>query len=121
MIVMMKTKDNGTIRKNTRRGTHIPVNISENTDELRIEFLLPGYRKDEIKIEQEDGQLYLSADVQDGDQRYLSQEYSKQSFERKFKIPSHVDIDSLEATMKNGILSLLMKRIKPRKVDIHIR
>jgi len=121
MKMMMKRKDNGTIHKNARRGPHIPVNISETTDELRMEFLLPGYKKDEIKIEQEDGQLHLSARVQDEDQTYLRREYLKHSFERKFKMPAHIDTDSLRATMKNGILCLLMNRIKPRKIDIHIQ
>ena len=121
MKVMMKTKDNGTSHKNAKTRSHIPMNISDTTDELRMDILLPGYSKDDIKIELEDGQLNLWANVQDGDQKYLRREYRTQTFERKFKIPSHIDTDSLEATMKNGILSLFMKKIKPRKIDIQIQ
>lgn len=120
MKVMMKTKDNGTAPNNLRRAYRVPVNVWQTAEEFSLEFLIPGYDKDQIEIAVDDGYLHVSAGVEKREVSYLRQEYRKHPFEQKFKLPSRIDTDSLEASLENGILNLRMKKIKPRKIDIHI-
>ena len=121
MRVMMKTKDNGTAPNHLRRGYRVPVNVWETAEELSLEFLIPGYKKDQIEIAVDDGYLHVSASAEKREVKYLRQEYRKHPFEQKFKLPSRIDTESLEASLKNGILSLRIEKIKPKKIDIHIQ
>ncbi len=118
MKVMMKTKDNGTMHRKAKRRHHIPLNISETNDEVRMAFLVPGYTREEIEITLEDGQLSISANIENKERDFLRKEYQKKSFERQLKIPARIDSESMKASLKNGILSLHMKKIQPKKINI---
>ena len=67
-----------------------------NDDSLEVS--LPGFSKKDINIEIDGNVLAISSDVKENGFR--------QSFEKKFRLPNTVDMDSINATMTNGILTL---------------
>lgn len=106
------------------------VNISEDKDGYTIEVSTPGFTKEELNIKIDDNILIISGEhVKEDDsstENYSRKEFSKQSFERSFKIPNDVDGDGdgFEAKLENGILVILLKKPKeqpksdPKKIEI---
>jgi HSP20 family protein len=85
------------------------VNITEDKEEFRIEFALPGYSKEHIKIEVENEMLkvsgiYPTKEQQSGE--YKRVEFNKSDFERSFILPDSIDSDQIKGSMENGILIL---------------
>jgi len=68
---------------------------------------LPGFSKKDINIEAEGQILTISAEEkEDG--------FAK-SFTKQFRFPNETDMDSLYATMKDGILKLSFKTSNNKK------
>ncbi len=103
-------------------NTNLPaVNIKENNDEFIIEVAAPGMKKEDFRVNYDNGRLSISSEVreevQDGE-KYTRREFSYQSFQRTFDISQElVDGDKINAKYSEGILQLsLPKReeIKPK-------
>jgi HSP20 family protein len=76
------------------RRTSVPaVNITETDDEYVIEVAAPGMKKDDFKVEIDNGVLSISAEVEEKDEQkdeakgYTRREFSYSSFNRSFTIP----------------------------------
>ena len=68
---------------------------------------LPGFSKKDINIEVEGQILTISSEKKE--------EGFAQSFTKKFRLPSTVDMDSINATMTNGILTLKFDSVDNKK------
>lgn len=68
---------------------------------------LPGYNKKDINLEVEGQVLTISSEQNGGD--------FTRSFTKKFRLPSNIDMDSLTATMKDGVLTLDFKNTDNKK------
>jgi HSP20 family protein len=98
------------------------VNISETDKAYVIEAALPGYKKDQIKIEvtEDDGHRYLSLKGErsgkssNKDSRYLSQEVHFSSFHRSWTLPATVDVDTIKTSMEDGILTIEVPKNDPK-------
>ena len=95
---------------------------------LRAEF--PGYDKDEIKAEVEDGVLTLQAEHKnetwdlDVDEGWRSIETRRGSYRRSFALPEDVDAEQIKAAMKKGVLRLTLPRTpvkekETKEIQIH--
>lgn len=99
------------------------VNIRENADEYEIEVAAPGMKKDDFKLNYDNGRLTISSEREDkkeekDGEKVTRREFSYQSFQRSFTITENVvDADKIKAKYENGILSIrLPKReeVKPK-------
>ena len=99
------------------------VNILENTDEFLIDVAAPGMKKEQIKVDYENGRLTISSEMKDEKKekskgKFTRREFSYMSFQRAFTIPENlVDGDKIQATYNEGILHInLPKReeVKPK-------
>ncbi len=105
-------------------NTTLPaVNIKEDNDQFMIEVAVPGMKKDDFKVDFDNGRLTISSEKQHEDvekegEKVTRREFSYQSFQRSFTIPENmVDAEKISAKYENGILHLkLPKReeIKPK-------
>lgn len=102
------------------------VDIRETDDALLVQAELPGIDKKDIQLEVRDGVLTISGerryekDVKEENVHRVERAYGK--FSRSFSLPSNVDADKVDATMKNGVLEVrLPKResAKPKAIAIH--
>lgn len=91
------------------------VNVSENDKDYNLEFILPGYKKDDVKIEINDDILTVKADIknkkEDSGKNYIRKEYVTSSFTRSFTLPDDVS-DNMKAEMNDGILNIKVEKIK---------
>lgn len=99
------------------------VNVRENDDEFMIEVAAPGMKKEDFKINYDNGRLTISSEISEDrqnaeDERYTRREYRYQSFQRSFTVPENVVYgEKIQAQYTDGILSIsLPKRdeVKPK-------
>lgn len=102
------------------------VDIRETDDALLVQAELPGISKKDVHLEVKDGVLTLSGerryekDVKEENIHRVERAYGR--FSRGFSLPSNVDPDKVEASMKDGVLEVrLPKResAKPKAITIH--
>ena len=100
------------------------VSIYETPDEYVLQAELPGWTRDQVTINFENQTLTLSGqrDLQNGDGRqYHRVEGFYGQFTRSFTIPGIIDAGRVEASMKDGVLTIhLPKReeAKPRQIEV---
>lgn len=95
------------------------VNVSETEKDYTLDFVLPGYKKDDIKIEVNDGILTINAEnkaeKEDKGKNYLRKEYVATSFSRSFSLPDDANSDEINAEMIDGILKLSVKKMEEER------
>jgi len=92
------------------------VNVSETDEAFELEFSVPGYKKDQFQVSNENGTLIVKATVDNNEdtKSYTLKRFSVEGFERKFEIPEHVDVESISATYADGILTVVL----PKKEEV---
>jgi HSP20 family protein len=96
---------------------NLKCDIYEIDSNYVIETDIPGFKKEDIKIDAEDG--YITIDVSkedekvDDDKNYLRRERYSQSYKRQFYL-GNVDEDNIKAEFKEGTLKITV----PKKVEI---
>ncbi|HRG59406.1 MAG TPA: Hsp20/alpha crystallin family protein [Bacteroidia bacterium] len=93
------------------------VNVTENENEYHLEYLVPGFKKEEIKVALEQNVLTVKAERKteqiDEQKRYTRKEFSFSSFKRSFTLPENIDIEKMSARHEHGILNIVL----PKKVE----
>ncbi len=102
------------------------TNIIEKADKFQLELAVPGMAKKDFHIQLEKDLLTISAEVESGNtkensEQYTMVEFEKGSFSRSFIVPKSVDSDHIKADYENGILIVsLPKRREEVKVSKEI-
>lgn len=104
------------------------VNIKESDNQFNIELAVPGFNKEDFKINMEADVLNISAEkkseTQDKNERYTRKEYSYNSFSRSFTLPQNANGEKIDARYENGILKLEIGKKEipgnPNKKEIKI-
>jgi len=90
------------------------VNVRETKHHYELEFAVPGFKKEDFKVETENGILTISAEREDekddNKEDYTRREFSYSSFSRTFNLPDDVIEDNINANYHNGILTLELKK-----------
>jgi HSP20 family protein len=95
----------------------VPANVSENEKDFTIELSVPGYSKEEIRIQVEKNMLTIRSEKKENQEtqgKTLVKEFTFRSFERKFILPKSVNADQITAVFNNGILEVLL----PKKEEV---
>lgn len=102
-----------------------PVDLREEADKVVLEMEVPGIRKEDVEIHIENnvltvrGEKKFERDEKKENYHKIERTYGK--FSRSFSLPSAIKSDSVEATMKDGILVLSLpyaEEAKPKKIAI---
>ena len=98
------------------------TDIKEKGNNYIIEVDLPGYEKDNIQIEMENGYLKVSAkeensknDEEEG--KYIHKERFYGECSRSFYVGDNVKEEDVKASFKNGILTLTLPKEEQKKLD----
>jgi HSP20 family protein len=103
------------------------VDITENTEEFQIKAELPEVKKEDVKVQVEDGVLTISGErkqeKEEKDKKWHRVERSYGSFMRTFNLPDNVDDAKIRADYKDGVLTLRLPKsatAKPKAVEVKI-
>ena len=107
--------------KNAKRMMKTDIRETEGSYELDVD--LPGFKKDEIKVELENGYLTISAtkgtnnDEQDKKGKYIRKERYAGTMQRSFYVGDDVTQEDIKAKFENGILSLSIPKKDAKAVE----
>ena len=99
------------------------TDIKEKGDKYLLEVDLPGYEKEDIKIEIEDGYLTVHAsmnkniDESDKDSKYVHKERYVGECSRSFYVGEDIKEEDIKASFKNGTLKLELPKKEMKKED----
>lgn len=101
-------------------GMDIRADIKENEQEYVVEAELPGVKKDDVVVELKDNTLSITAQVNsetnEETSNYVRKERRQGTFSRSFYV-DNVDSAGVKADYKDGILKILLPKIKPVAPD----
>ena len=112
-------------KKNPLYGKHeknlMKTDVRETKDGYEVDVDLPGFKKDNISAQLQDGYLTISAskgldkDEQEKDGTYIRKERYSGSMSRSFYVGKEVEKEDIKAEFKHGILTLFVpkKEAKP--------
>ena len=109
--------DNGDWMKPAFAGISVPaVNVTENKTSFKLEVAAPGFKKDDFKIEVNNGIMTISGETKqeatDKDEQYTRREFSYSKFSRSFTLPENVKSDNITAKFDDGILRIGLPKTK---------
>ncbi|RYE31300.1 MAG: Hsp20/alpha crystallin family protein [Sphingobacteriaceae bacterium] len=97
------------------------VNIAETDGNFQIELAVPGFKKEDFKINIEKNVLNISTEkkneeIQEG-KKFSKREFSYAAFTRSFNLPETVDHSKIDAAYVDGILKLTVAKKEEAKVQ----
>ncbi len=98
------------------------VDIYENDDEILLHADMPGVVKEDISVDIDNGTLSISGIRKletEGAATY--EEFSDLEYVRSFSVPQTINVEKVEAELKNGVLRLHLPKseaAKPRQIEI---
>ena len=102
------------------------IDIAENENEITVKAEVPGCSVEDIDVAVHGNTLTISGEKkQEHEKRekgYYHMESSYGSFRRQIVLPSGVETDRIDATCKNGVLTLtLPKEEKAKTVKVKVK
>ena len=112
-----------------RYVTNSLVDVKETNENYVMDMELPGLNENDIELNLKDRVLTISSvkqaetkeesKVEDG--TWLIKERRSLSFNRRFTLPEDIEAQSVEATFKNGVLTVVIPKraeTQPRQISI---
>lgn len=99
------------------------TDIKDMGQSYELDMDLPGFKKDEVQIELENGYLTISAnkkhEVDDKDEKgnYIRQERYYGSCSRSFYVGDEVTHEDIKAKFEDGILRLDIPKMETKQVE----
>lgn len=103
-----------------------PIDIRESGGDLVIEIAVVGLKKEDVKINVEEGNLLRVVynkpdDVEKNNDTYITKRIARKSFNFGWRVSSKFNLQEIEAKMENGLLTIIIKKAKgnePKEITI---
>lgn len=104
-----------------------PVDVFESDEGITLTAELPGLSAKDIEVRVENDTLYLKgerkSETEENTGTWRRRERTWGSFSRSFALPPTLDTERIQATSKNGLLTIVLPRreeTKPRQIEVKI-
>ena len=114
-------------KKNPLYGKHaknlMKTDVRETDNSYELDIDLPGFKKDEVKLQLKDGYLTVNAakgldkDEKDKNGKYIRQERYAGAMSRSFYVGTDIQTDEIHAKFEDGILKLSVPKKDPKAVE----
>lgn len=96
------------------------TDIKEKKDKYLIDVELPGYEKENIKMEVEDGYLTVHAEIDSNKEekeegKFVRRERYVGSCSRSFYVGTEIQAEDIKASFKNGMLKIEIPKKEEKK------
>ena len=92
------------------------VNTREGEFAYHVDVDLPGVKKEDIKVDLNKGVLTISGERKTKEEIKQEDNYKIETyfgkFSRSFTLPDNVDIENIEAKSDNGVLEIVIPKLK---------
>ena len=101
------------------------TDVRETEDSYELDVDLPGFKKDEVTVDLQDGYLTISAakgldkDEPDKKGKFLRQERYAGSMSRSFYVGDDVESADVSAKFEDGILKISVPKAAPKELPKH--
>jgi len=122
----LKDKGKGVERTHNTPTFAPQVDIYEKKDAMVLVADMPGVDEKAVNIDFEKGVLTITGHVEQKEfegYRPIYAEYRTGDYERSFTVPEEVNVDKIEACVKNGVLKLTLPYApepEPKKINIKV-
>ena len=103
-----------------------PVNVYEDADGITVEADMPGVSKDRLQLRVDKDQLLVEGDVEfimpEG-MEALHADVRATHYSRSFALSRELDSESIDASLKDGVLTLRIPKraeVRPRKIEVRV-
>jgi HSP20 family protein len=103
------------------------TDVTEEEHQYSVTIDLPGLKRDDIKISVANGMLTVSGErkreSESKEQGYVRVEREHGSFARTFTLPRTVDGKRIEASYKDGVLTIALPKsedARPKSIDVKV-
>ncbi len=108
------------------------VNVKEDADKYTMEVAIPGIKKEYVRIDlNKDGDLELAIENKlehheesgkaERKEHYLRREFSYTNYQQTYSLPDDVEKEKITAKVEDGILSIVLPKIKKSEVSVNGR
>ncbi|XP_027175155.1 class I heat shock protein-like [Coffea eugenioides] len=99
------------------------VDWKETPEAHAFKVDLPGLKKEEVKVEVEDGRVLAisgerAAEKEDKNDKWHRVERSRGRFIRKFLLPENAKVEEVKANMEYGVLTVTIPKQEVKKPEV---
>ena len=103
-----------------------PVDIYETDKAYVVEMEVTGYGEGDIAMHVDKHVLTVSSEGKAKEEgvEYIHKEMATPSFKRSFSLPENVDEAAIEASVRDGVLTVTMPKradAQPRRIEVSIK
>jgi HSP20 family protein len=100
-----------------------PVDIEETDDAFVVEAELPEVKPEDVNVELNDNQLSIHGEIKERERTGILRRQTRRTgqFDYRVALPSQVQPDTAEASLKDGVLRLKLHKSevhKPRRIEV---
>lgn len=108
---------------NATRQSYPPMDVREDENSFVLSADMPGLERDEVEVLFVKGHVVISGErkQQSTDSQFLKTEILYGKFYRRVQLPSSIDPESIEATLRNGVLTVVVSKsaeAKPKRITV---
>ena len=98
------------------------TDVQEHDNQYEVDIDLPGFKKEEVNLELENGYLTVSAakgldkDEQTREGKMIRQERYAGAMQRTFYVGEYITAEDIQAKMEDGVLKLLVPKKEAPKL-----
>ncbi len=96
------------------------IDLADHGEEFTLTADVPGFEKDDIELRLSDNRIHITAEreeheeeTDEGEEFYLKSERARQSLSRSVRVPEPIDENRVEATYRNGVLTITLPKAEP--------
>ncbi|KAI3496910.1 hypothetical protein L1887_39288 [Cichorium endivia] len=109
--------------RETAAIANVKIDWKETPEAHIFKADLPGLKKEEVKVEVEDGRVLQvsgerNRENEEKNEKWHRVERSSGKFLRRFRLPENAKMEEVKASMENGVLTVIVPKAEEKKPEV---